>query len=130
MTQKKERWACSILIHTGHHYNVNMSDAFFEDLGLPSPDIYLEETSYLDIPCPTVRKNTERPVTITHGTNQLCDLDQLKQKTTDILDGPLRGDKVSSFGMGKPREESWRFFDDTGLNSMRAKQHLKRDEYF
>jgi UDP-N-acetylglucosamine 2-epimerase (non-hydrolysing) len=49
-----------------------------------------EETSYLGIPCLTVRKNTERPVTITHGTNQLCDLDQLKQKTTDILNGPTR----------------------------------------
>ena len=50
-----------------------------------------EETSYLGIPCLTVRKNTERPVTITHGTNQLCDLDQLKQKTTDILNGPTSG---------------------------------------
>ena len=47
-----------------------------------------EETSYLGIPCLTVRKNTERPVTVTHGTNQLCELDQLMQKTTDILDGP------------------------------------------
>ena len=46
-----------------------------------------EETSYLGIPCLTVRKNTERPVTITHGTNQLCDLDQLEQKSTDILGG-------------------------------------------
>lgn len=46
-----------------------------------------EETTYLGIPCLTVRKNTERPVTITHGTNQLCDLDQLKKKTTEILEG-------------------------------------------
>ncbi len=30
-----------------------------------------EETSFLSIPCLTVRPNTERPVTITHGTNQL-----------------------------------------------------------
>ena len=49
-----------------------------------------EETSYLGIPCLTVRKNTERPITITHGTNQLCDLDQLKQKTNEILDGPTK----------------------------------------
>jgi len=47
-----------------------------------------EETSYLGIPCLTVRRNTERPVTITHGTNQLCDLGQLKRKTFGILDGP------------------------------------------
>lgn len=49
-----------------------------------------EETSYLGIPCLTVRKNTERPITITRGTNQLCDLDQLKQKTNEILDGPAK----------------------------------------
>jgi UDP-N-acetylglucosamine 2-epimerase (non-hydrolysing) len=30
-----------------------------------------EETSYLGIPCLTVRPNTERPVTITQGTNRL-----------------------------------------------------------
>ena len=30
-----------------------------------------EETSYLNIPCITIRKNTERPLTITHGTNTL-----------------------------------------------------------
>jgi UDP-N-acetylglucosamine 2-epimerase (non-hydrolysing) len=32
-----------------------------------------EETTYLGIPCLTARPNTERPVTITMGTNQLVD---------------------------------------------------------
>jgi UDP-N-acetylglucosamine 2-epimerase (non-hydrolysing) len=32
-----------------------------------------EETSYLGIPCITVRPNTERPVTVTEGTNRLLD---------------------------------------------------------
>ncbi len=30
-----------------------------------------EETTYLGVPCLTVRTTTERPVTITEGTNQL-----------------------------------------------------------
>ena len=30
-----------------------------------------EETTYLGIPCITLRENTERPVTVTHGTNRL-----------------------------------------------------------
>jgi UDP-N-acetylglucosamine 2-epimerase (non-hydrolysing) len=46
-----------------------------------------EETSYLGIPCLTVRENTERPVTITHGTNQLCELGQLKRKAAEIIQG-------------------------------------------
>jgi len=32
-----------------------------------------EETTILGIPCLTLRENTERPVTITHGTNRLVD---------------------------------------------------------
>lgn len=34
-----------------------------------------EETTFLDIPCVTVRNNTERPVTITSGTNILSGID-------------------------------------------------------
>ncbi len=49
-----------------------------------------EETSYLGVPCLTIRKNTERPVTVTHGTNQLCELGQLKQKTAEIVKGWVR----------------------------------------
>jgi len=30
-----------VLLHTGQHYDYEMSKVFFEDLGLPEPDIYL-----------------------------------------------------------------------------------------
>lgn len=30
-----------VLVHTGQHYDANMSDAFFQQLGLPEPNVYL-----------------------------------------------------------------------------------------
>ena len=49
-----------------------------------------EETSYLGIPCLTLRENTERPVTVTQGTNRLVNPDTLVAEVERILRGPLR----------------------------------------
>jgi UDP-N-acetylglucosamine 2-epimerase (non-hydrolysing) len=37
----KRRRIPQLLVHTGQHYDANMSQVFFEELGLPVPDIYL-----------------------------------------------------------------------------------------
>ncbi|TSA24691.1 UDP-N-acetylglucosamine 2-epimerase (non-hydrolyzing) [bacterium] len=48
-----------------------------------------EETTVFKVPCLTLRENTERPITIELGTNQLVELnkDAIVQKVNDILEG-------------------------------------------
>ena len=48
-----------------------------------------EETTYLGVPCLTMRENTERPITVTHGTNVLVgqDPNKLRSELTKILGG-------------------------------------------
>ncbi len=40
-----------------------------------------EETSYLGVPCLTMRENTERPITVSMGTNQLIGRDVVRMQT-------------------------------------------------
>lgn len=39
--KRREREFAPLLVHTGQHYDAAMSDAFFRDLELPQPDVYL-----------------------------------------------------------------------------------------
>ncbi len=49
-----------------------------------------EETTYLGIPCLTMRPNTERPITITQGTNRLCKMEELEKNADMILTEKIR----------------------------------------
>jgi UDP-N-acetylglucosamine 2-epimerase (non-hydrolysing) len=62
-----------------------------------------EETTFLGVPCLTVRKNTERPITVTLGSNQLVgrNLESLRKAVSKILAGG-REDVVHPRPCGEP----------------------------
>lgn len=59
-----------------------------------------EETTALGIPCLTLRENTERPITISEGTNTLVGVDPGR-----ILDAARKA--LSKGGMGRPAPALW-----------------------
>ncbi|MFN9938274.1 MAG: UDP-N-acetylglucosamine 2-epimerase, partial [bacterium] len=46
-----------------------------------------EETTYLGIPCLTLRESTERPITIAQGSNRLVSLATLDAAVDAVLSG-------------------------------------------
>jgi UDP-N-acetylglucosamine 2-epimerase (non-hydrolysing) len=49
-----------------------------------------EETTALSIPCLTLRENTERPITVTHGTNRVVgtDAERIVREAFDAIENP------------------------------------------
>tara|TARA_R110000851_G_scaffold121747_1_gene250676 strand:+ start:1549 stop:2613 length:1065 start_codon:yes stop_codon:yes gene_type:complete len=52
-----------------------------------------EETTYLKVPCLTIRKNTERPITITTGTNRLVSIKQVTNSFEKLVED-TKGSRV------------------------------------
>ena len=44
-----------------------------------------EESTYLGIPCLTLRENTERPITVTEGSNRLVRPERLYEQVAEVL---------------------------------------------
>jgi UDP-N-acetylglucosamine 2-epimerase (non-hydrolysing) len=65
-----------------------------------------EETTILGVPCMTLRKSTERPVTITEGTNRLCALSagDIVRVYKKIMDRKHVGGRVPKFWDGRAAE--------------------------
>jgi UDP-N-acetylglucosamine 2-epimerase (non-hydrolysing) len=65
-----------------------------------------EETTFLNVPCLTLRENTERPITLTLGTNVLIGNDnrKLRQEMAKILEGKAKKGTVPPLWDGRAAE--------------------------
>lgn len=63
-----------------------------------------EEATYLGIPCITLRENTERPITILEGTNELSRLDDLPGHVARIISGNWKKGRIPPLWDGKAAE--------------------------
>lgn len=73
-----------------------------------------EETTIMGIPCITIRDNTERPVTITEGTNRLAGTDRKKilQAVSDAIGGRFPEGRTPELWDGKAAERVCRVIEE------------------
>ena len=71
-----------------------------------------EETTYLGIPCLTVRENTKRPITVSTGTNVLVgrDRDKLARNCRERSAATQKMELCRHFEMATPGSESPMFW--------------------
>jgi UDP-N-acetylglucosamine 2-epimerase (non-hydrolysing) len=60
-----------------------------------------EETTYLGIPCLTLRRNTERPITISEGTNRLVCPETLPDALRHALRAPRSAHRRPQYWDGR-----------------------------
>ena len=85
-----------------------------------------EETTYLGVPCLTIRDNTERPITVSMGTNVLVgrDPEKLRQELSKVLAGQAKKGTIPPLWDGKTGERIAEVL--VARSSQPGKNHLSR----
>jgi len=82
-------------------YNDFMSLVFGCRYALTDSGGIQEETTYLGIPCITLRDNTERPITVTQGTNELAKLENAVTLIARAVAGQWKKGRVPDLWDGR-----------------------------
>ena len=71
-----------------------------------------EESTYFGVPCLTLRPNTERPITIWEGTNQLVKLEtaDIIESAKKIISGEIKNGTIPKYWDGKTAERIVKIF--------------------
>ncbi len=105
------------------HVEILEPQSYFSFMGLVTGATFVltdsggiqEETSYLGVPCVTLRENTERPVTLELGTNYLVGVDAEKVlfAVDEILSGSARKKQKIPLWDGKTSERIVKILEDS-----------------
>jgi UDP-N-acetylglucosamine 2-epimerase (non-hydrolysing) len=111
---KKSLMACSSNITENGRFHLIDPVGYLEFLALQKNATVVitdsggiqEETSFLGVPCLTVRENTERPITVEVGTNVMVgrEMNLLKQEVRRVLDGKAKKGSIPPLWDGKASE--------------------------
>ena len=87
-----------------------------------------EETTILNVPCITLRDNTERPVTVETGTNVLVGSDPqlMLEEFRKVLDGEKKRGRIPTYWDGKAGQRIVRSLAETCLGEPSRENHLVR----
>jgi UDP-N-acetylglucosamine 2-epimerase (non-hydrolysing) len=83
-----------------------------------------EETTFLKIPCLTLRPNTERPITISQGTNKLTSLKLLERDIEYLLNGNHGKGKIPELWDGMTGERIIKILAEMGGYELTLKVRL------
>ena len=72
-----------------------------------------EESTFLKVPCLTLRNNTERPITCSEGTNTLIkfDIAEISKLITEVENGTYKKGKIPEMWDGKATERIFKYID-------------------
>lgn len=93
---------------------------YFSNFVITDSGTIEEETTFIKKPCLTIRPNTERPITVTVGTNTICgrSIKLIDKKIKDILRGRYKKGRIPKFWDGKTSDRIIRILKKGILNNL------------